>query len=149
MPEKDEQIMTNHDGISRRRMLKRIGAGAAVAWSAPVLTSLASPAFAQTPTCSEPCDFVCGDEARQCGPSDCELDFCLCEQTTENTCLCAQDAFCDQLRPCETSADCINGGSCVLDTCCGGGVCIRDCGDCGGTAANRRHRRGSRTVSGR
>lgn len=37
--------------ISRRRMLKRIGAGAAVAWTAPILTSVRVPAFAQYPTC--------------------------------------------------------------------------------------------------
>jgi hypothetical protein len=40
------------DAVSRRRMLKRIGAGAAVAWTAPVLTSLRAPAFAQaSPVC--------------------------------------------------------------------------------------------------
>jgi hypothetical protein len=37
-----------HD-LSRRRMLKRIGLGAAVAWSAPVLTSFQAPAFAVSP----------------------------------------------------------------------------------------------------
>lgn len=37
----------SHDSISRRTMLKRLGAGAAVAWSVPVLTSLRTPAFAQ------------------------------------------------------------------------------------------------------
>ena len=35
------------EGVSRRRMLKRIGAGAAVAWTAPILTSIRTPAFAQ------------------------------------------------------------------------------------------------------
>jgi hypothetical protein len=35
--------------VSRRAMLKRIGAGAAVAWSAPVITSIRTPAFAQYP----------------------------------------------------------------------------------------------------
>jgi hypothetical protein len=39
------------ESISRRRMLKRIGAGAAVAWTAPVLTSIRTPAFAATPAC--------------------------------------------------------------------------------------------------
>ena len=38
-------------GISRRRMLKRIGAGAAVAWTAPIITSVRVPAFAQSPSC--------------------------------------------------------------------------------------------------
>ena len=35
-------------GISRRRMLKRVGAGVAVAWTAPILTSVRVPAYAQT-----------------------------------------------------------------------------------------------------
>ena len=44
-------------GISRRRMLKRIGVGAAVAWTAPVLTSIHTPAFAAS---LGPCDWsVC------------------------------------------------------------------------------------------
>lgn len=34
--------------ISRRRMLKRVGAGVAVAWTAPILTSVRVPAYAQT-----------------------------------------------------------------------------------------------------
>jgi hypothetical protein len=40
----------SHHSISRRAMLKRIGAGAAIAWSAPVLSSFRTPAFAQYPT---------------------------------------------------------------------------------------------------
>jgi hypothetical protein len=35
--------------VSRRRMLERIAAGAAVGWSAPVLSSVPTPAFAQYP----------------------------------------------------------------------------------------------------
>jgi Cu/Zn superoxide dismutase len=39
-------------GISRRRMLKRVGAGVAVAWTAPILTSVRVPAYAQvSPGC--------------------------------------------------------------------------------------------------
>jgi hypothetical protein len=34
--------------ISRRRMLRRLGAGVAVAWTAPILTSVRVPAYAQT-----------------------------------------------------------------------------------------------------
>ena len=47
------------EGISRRKMLKRIGAGAAIAWTAPVLTSIKTPAFAQSP-----CE-------KDCGGNDC------------------------------------------------------------------------------
>jgi hypothetical protein len=34
-------------GISRRRMLRRVGAGVAIAWTAPILTSVRVPAYAQ------------------------------------------------------------------------------------------------------
>jgi hypothetical protein len=34
-------------GISRRRMLRRMGAGVAIAWTAPILTSVRVPAYAQ------------------------------------------------------------------------------------------------------
>jgi CHRD domain len=42
---------SDQNGISRRRMIKRIGAGAAVAWTAPVLMTVKTPAFAQSPAC--------------------------------------------------------------------------------------------------
>jgi hypothetical protein len=45
--------------VSRRRMLKRIGTGAAVAWTAPVLTSIRTPAFAQGSPGPEPCEERC------------------------------------------------------------------------------------------
>jgi hypothetical protein len=41
--------MSQGSGLSRRTMLKRIGAGTAIAWSAPVLSSLRTPAFAGYP----------------------------------------------------------------------------------------------------
>jgi hypothetical protein len=39
-------------GISRRKMLRRMGAGVAIAWTAPILTSVRVPAYAQvSPGC--------------------------------------------------------------------------------------------------
>jgi CHRD domain-containing protein len=39
-------------GISRRRMIRRMGAGVAIAWTAPILTSVRVPAYAQvSPGC--------------------------------------------------------------------------------------------------
>jgi hypothetical protein len=46
MDHEDDRIVDS-GGISRRKMLRRIGAGAAIAWTAPVLTSMRAPAFAQ------------------------------------------------------------------------------------------------------
>jgi hypothetical protein len=44
-----------HKGVSRWSALKRIGAGAAIAWTASVLTSIRTPAFAQTAVCAPGC----------------------------------------------------------------------------------------------
>jgi hypothetical protein len=46
------QEQSQHDGgVSRRQVLKRIGVGAAVAWTAPILTSVRVPAYAASPSC--------------------------------------------------------------------------------------------------
>jgi hypothetical protein len=47
--EESLETPSDENGISRRRLIKRIGTGAAVAWTAPILTSLRVPAFAQSP----------------------------------------------------------------------------------------------------
>src|SRR2546426_3733921 len=88
------------DSISRRRMLKRIGAGAAVAWSAPILTSIRTPAFATSGTCS-------------CPPYDCENpqrceNGCPCApHHGGGPCICFGDAFCNGSNTCNTDADCL------------------------------------------
>src|SRR5207249_650607 len=46
-----QEIPQDPSAISRRHLVKRIGAGAAVAWTAPVLLSLKVPAFAASPAC--------------------------------------------------------------------------------------------------
>ena len=44
----DEQVPeVPRNRISRRTVLKRVGAGAAIAWTAPVIASIRVPAFAQ------------------------------------------------------------------------------------------------------
>src|SRR5919201_1570240 len=96
------------EGISRRRMLKRIGAGAAVAWSAPILTSLKTPAFAATPTCqcsAQQCDVL----------SPCGIN-CGCFQNQAGGCACVdlKDGFCASFNPCNTAADCAPGEVCFL-----------------------------------
>jgi hypothetical protein len=118
------------DGTSRRRVLKRIGAGAAVAWTAPILTSIRSPAFAQSPTCG-PCegDF-CGGQS-QCGndpPFGC---FCAQIVGREPTCFCYSDDSCANRTRCPNGqSDCPAGETCV-HTCCDDPVpvCFGACND--------------------
>jgi hypothetical protein len=90
--------------IPRRRMLKRIGAGAAVAWTAPVITSLHTSAFAQSPQCIPPCPPFC-----QGNPICDEPNACTCQARVDGGCeclcecgacfQCASDADCEQFGP--------------------------------------------------
>lgn len=131
------------DGISRRKMLKRIGTGAAITWSAPVLTSIRTPAFAQSPppeTCPE---FGCpGERFQPCteNPGGCTTGLCTppigepysCFQgeDTEGGCHCYQNMFCSCLNPCYSSFDCGPRQFCMEDTGCGpGGICLNCCGE--------------------
>ena len=87
------------DGISRRRMLTRIGAGAAVAWSAPVLMSIRTPAFGQgSPVCAPGCPQC--DFGEDCGPN------CQCAGIPIE-CFCSDGGACgEDFSICETDADC-------------------------------------------
>jgi hypothetical protein len=65
----------SRESITRRRILKRFGAGAAIAWSAPVISSLQAPAFAQYPPacgpvrCATPNDPCPSNPACRCSPA--------------------------------------------------------------------------------
>jgi hypothetical protein len=118
------------EGISRRRMIKRIGAGAAVAWTAPILTSIRTPAFAQNfgPCnredacgCSDPCNFAIPCQDR----SDCNCWVhassrqCICQFFVGS---CGDFGLC----PGGSDAECAE-GMCCVDTCCGF-TCAPACG---------------------
>jgi len=121
-----------HEKLSRRRMLKRVGAGAAIAWSAPILSSLRTPAFAQYPLRCTECagDFCFGQTI--CGSSG-PTGTCGCAQVVEeeSTCFCYEDDFCANRDTCVEQSDCPAGQTCV-HTCCdasvGSPVCFAPCG---------------------
>jgi len=115
------------DGISRRRMLKRVGAGAAIAWAAPVLTSLRMPAFAQA--VSTNCPSGCGPDTcfgqTPCSDTGC---FNVC-QVSGAGCFCHQSSSCQDLQACTTTADCTNVPNSVCAfSCCGTLLCLPPCG---------------------
>jgi hypothetical protein len=133
---KPEESEVLSEGVSRRRMLKRIGAGAAVAWTAPILTSIRTPAFAATPTgCSGcPADGCPGSDFQPCGDGGCTEGACtgglgcFIHENTEGDCVCLQNVFCSCVVACSSSADCAS-GCCIPNTGCGsGGVCVDCCG---------------------
>lgn len=86
-------------GISRRSMLKRFGAGAAVAWSAPVLSTFRAPAFAQYGLCDPPCtNCQFGAPCGGCG---------ACVGVPNPDCFCADTGICLHEEPiCQTDSDC-------------------------------------------
>jgi hypothetical protein len=113
-------------GISRRSMLRRVGAGAAVTWSAPILTSLRAPAFAQgtPPPLCEPgacprCQFgpVCGNCACVGVPVEC---FCtgvgICQHEQP---ICREDSDCDVWcgGPGGVCAECVFVPECMETSC--------------------------------
>jgi hypothetical protein len=118
--------------VSRRRIIQRIGAGTALAWSAPVLQSLASPTYAQaspTATCSTCSDDPCfGQTLCEESPNSCFGGVCGCVKTTEGDCFCYCNFACGSTSTCASSSDCPSGQRCSTLTCCGPqGVCLPAC----------------------
>jgi hypothetical protein len=132
--------------ISRRRMLKRIGAGAAVAWMSPVVTSLGTHAWAgECPECEGGPGVGCAVGGDDCfGQTDCSPPgkSCICLRTTEEECFCDLNSNCADLQPCNGTGDCPPGYACTY-SCCGGTLCGPPC-----SAKPRRRLRG-RTQAGR
>lgn len=129
--------------ISRRSLLKRIGAGAAIAWSAPIVTSFGSKAFAGLPgRCNPPCDVVLICAVNRFGDVD---GLCACSADTEGRCSCWANVFCDTICECGSSADCPAGWRCFPGTGCGAqGFCIPKCGESAGGGC-----RGKRGAAGK
>lgn len=110
MSSEESPIHVSENGISRRRMLKRIGAGAAVAWSAPILTSIRTPAFAQYGCDCPP--FNCSS------PETCDNGcFCAPHHGNGGPCICWASGFCvPGQETCATDQDCVDqglGDSCI------------------------------------
>jgi hypothetical protein len=124
----DETTHTEQgSGLSRRTMLKGVGIGTAVAWTAPAVLSVSGIAHADG-SLTGPCKdkFTCGNSAF-CGANQ----QCLCTATTEGDLFCSDNFSCDQVPTCTTSADCPAGQACQSDNsgCCGPGVCLPACSD--------------------
>ena len=110
-------------GVSRRTMLKRVGAAGAIAWVTPVISSLNTPAFAASANPHPECEGAACGTFRACssGNGDCvcvESDqggFCFPGSTS---CLIEGDC------PSGSSSECNPGSVCVSNTCCNRPVCV-------------------------
>jgi hypothetical protein len=136
-------------GISRRTVLKRIGIATGVAWTAPVLSSMRTPAFAA----GSPVDgcrdqvFACDGPMTVCGEGNNGLD-CFCEKGSSGSTICANDLFCDDAVGCTDDSGCDPGLICASNTCCGT-VCLPPCGEALARRPNGLARHSGRTASGR
>ncbi len=124
-------------GLNRRSLIKRagiVGAGVA-AWSTPMVTSLASKAYAVgSPaggcrSCGLPNDTCAGQVL--CG--DGGVAGCFCSGKVDGSgCVCAESTFCDNPL-CATDADCGPFLVC-LSTCCAETRCFIPCDNTQGVA---------------
>jgi hypothetical protein len=124
--------------ISRRRLLRRLGLGTAVAALAPIVTSLGTEALAgNCPPCEEPCEWTCGGLLQQCGSGCGPLGSAYCSADIDGRCFCWEDSFCSELTSCASNSDCPPGYACIPGTCCGFNACFPGCGM--GPRTRRRH----------
>jgi hypothetical protein len=127
--------------VSRRELLRNLAVGGAVAWVAPIATTV--PASASTDTnpkqlCNGQ-DCQCGDCNFPCGTCSSDVgDGSWCwERLDRNGKLsyvnvCAEDVFCDQVEVCARQTDCPRGYACITNNGCTGcgfsfGVCSKKC----------------------
>jgi len=109
-------------GLSRRTLLKRIGVGAGIVWSAPVLTSVFSRAAAQS---APPCSFNAAEGACN-GQTVCGTQGCLCNVNADGvSTYCTVPTNCSN-ADCTTNADCPAGQVCQA-TCCETTKCFVVC----------------------
>jgi hypothetical protein len=137
-PKGDSAMEGPKNRISRRGMLKRLGAGAAVAWSAPIISSLRTPAFAQYALCRGE-TFECGGPFTECGGTPCGEGPCVCDVDLEGNEFCWDNYRCASSHACSSNSDCADLGAtwrCVT-SCCNfippehtPGSCAPPCGTC-------------------
>jgi hypothetical protein len=135
MNPEETPLGVSESGITRRKVLKRIGAGAAIAWSAPLLTSIRTPAFAQgygDSPCDpgHPCDVPC-DPAIPCKGGN---PACECWVRVDGLgCWCGDLDPCTNHTSCNTNGDCLPNERCI-ENCCGK-LCYKPCGAAAGARA--------------
>jgi hypothetical protein len=97
--------------VTRRKLLKRAGVGAAALGAGSLVTAGTASALAFCHDCA--CDHC--PVANGCGTHHGGNTACF--PTTEGCCFCGESTICEALEPCETSGDCPPGWGCILSCC--------------------------------
>jgi hypothetical protein len=120
----------SESGVSRRKIIKRLGAGTALAWSAPVLSSLATPAYAQVSPGACPA-WDCGQSIIECAGTPCGIGPCVCDLDVHGNPACWDNISCGDpnVIACTANSDCAPGWVCTTNCC--GQTCLPPCGECG------------------
>ena len=122
-------MAVNEDRVSRRRLLKRAGAGAVVLGAGSMLTSAAYANAFELDVCTK--QAVDGDVAA-CGACASQTpcgDGCGCVVATGGCCFCHQGISCADARASKFNKDCPAGWKCAAATCCGPtAICVPPCG---------------------
>jgi hypothetical protein len=137
--------------LTRRTALKGIGAGAAVAWTAPAILSSAAAfgASSGSAPCTSPCDQCFDLNATACGKSASGVP-CLCSATAEGVCLCSADEFDANFTTCNSTADCPGGENCLVIGATGCDPTQKFCiPNCGAASAGVHTTRNGKRPSGR
>jgi hypothetical protein len=120
----DQNVST----ITRRKLLKRAGAGAAIVWAAPFVTSTASAGIEPLGLKCKPCRSLCGSS--QCGVDQrgCPC-YCFPQAVRDGIgrrCACMGNFFCSSAIACSRDADCPPSWPCTFNCC--GQTCAPPCG---------------------
>ena len=126
--------------LTRSKVLKRAGVGAAALWAAPFVSSSSAYAgvMAKTNICTAPddnVDGIGGSCGNACGPGVYVCNggsTCGCGFTAQKCCQCVaiDETFSCSSQPCNKNRDCPSGFTCVLAACCENvakGICVHTC----------------------
>jgi hypothetical protein len=118
---------TEKKALTRGKLLKRAGAGAAILYSAPVLTSSAHATHGGRHTCGR--GQQCAGGFSACRPQD---NLCLCaERVNDHRCSCIDciGSPCANFPGCAGTENCPAGWDCVLTNCTNfqTGICVPRC----------------------
>lgn len=121
-------MATSETRVTRGKLLKRAGVGAAMLGAGSMLTaSTAGAGLATTKACVGAGGCGCfggGGCVPIAGGSGC----CYCFTNTEGCCIATENVFCAGLATCTSSSQCPPGWGCIANTGCGAGVCAPHCG---------------------